>query len=141
MKKKTLYICSEFSEGMFPYAVSIIDSLNSKVSYALFVSGKNGRYNEVFDTNSGNYFFIKYPNSSFGRKIFRLFPLYAFMEILKICKKHNIKNIHFLTQDTIFIFFMGILLKKYTVYYTVHDFKNHELKYSGLIHYLTSNIA
>lgn len=140
MNKKVLYVCSEYCAGMLPYASTIANAMKGDTTYVICVSGKDGRYENVVEKNDEHIFFVENPTSKIKKKIFRVFPIRVFNLILKICKENNIDTVHFLTQDTIFILFLFRFLLKFKVYYTVHDFKFHEIKVNSLYEYIFSNV-
>jgi len=136
--EKTLLICTENTAGMLPYASAIVNSMESKSVFSLLVSDNKFQYEKLIKPKTENHYFVNAPKTKIKKILFRLFPYTLYKLIINICKSNKIDNIHFLTQDTILIPFLLIFSRNFNVFYTVHDLKEHEIKFNSLIHFLLS---
>ncbi len=134
----SLYIATESSSGMHPYASTIVNTMKGDNTYGVFVSTISGDYKKSIAKNPGHYIFIDYPKTKIGRFLHKLFPIKVLVAILQLSKRNNIKSIHFLTQETILLVFLPLLKWKFNIYNTVHDFEFHELKFRNLYHFIES---
>jgi glycosyltransferase involved in cell wall biosynthesis len=130
MKRRILYICSEVSTGLLPYAANIIRHAASSPFldvYAITVDDGKFSYRPYFDdVPAGNISFLKRPGNRFERYSDKIYPVKILREAKRICKEHDIDVIHFLTVDYTCALIVPQLKKTAVVYYTVHDFTPHE---------------
>lgn len=138
-KMKVLFICSEFYAGLLPYGSTIFNAYDVDKRYGIFVCTKECNYRNTIQ-NHENCIFIDYPSSKVKRILFRIFPFTLIKEILFLLVKKKIAITHLLTEDTPITSFVWLLKMLSNVYYTVHDFKPHEEKYSSVKDWLARTV-
>ena len=140
---KILYVCSEFYAGMMPFGAAIVNTMQESEHeiFGVFVCSPQCNYRKVvIDNNNENFIFIDTPMDKLGRGYFRLFGFSIIKAIRKICRENKIDTIHLLTEDGSLAFYLKSLGTKAKLFYTVHDFKQHESKSKNIVkkivHYL-----
>lgn len=130
--KKILFVCSEFSPGMLPFASSVINTLsasNEIEPYVLAVSHEEFSYERnLNDLPPENITHIQYPKNKFVRLFYKIYPNKLWTQIRLITKKNNITIVHLLSGDFSLMAFAGRLNKRYDFFYSVHDLFPHEKK-------------
>lgn len=123
---RILCICTETHTGMRDFALPIIKAARLKYeAYALYVDNPKRPYRmKEFDKDSRSYF-ISQPETRIGRIICRFYFYKLKKKIIRICKNNDIEDIWFITGDTFPAPFIKSLIKKYNVYYTIHDLFSH----------------
>lgn len=135
MKIKILFVASEFTSGMIPFASKIIKTLSGDCRfevYALVVNSGNNTYKNVLKgMDKAHLFQIEYPKNKIKKLIYKFYPvsiIQALKEKEKIIKPDII---HLLTGDFSFAPYMLLHKPSNKFYYTVHDLHPHELKSSS----------
>jgi glycosyltransferase involved in cell wall biosynthesis len=127
---KILYICSEATAGLTPYAVNIIRCASKSPLldvYAITVDGNGPPYRPHFDGKQAEKIsFLKISPGGWRKKADKIYPLKILQEAKRMCKAHRVDVIHLLTVDYTCALIVPQLKKIAEVYYTVHDFMPHE---------------
>lgn len=128
--KRILYICSESSPGMVPFAASIINNTmkSEKLEvYALVVS-KNINYRDYIRQNekTDNIEFINASQNLIINIISKFINYKLLYKIIVSVRKCKIDYIHLLTSDYTLSMFVPLLRKTAKVVFTVHDMIPHE---------------
>ncbi len=140
MKVKILFIASEFSSGMIPFAAKIITSLYKNEFfdiYAIIVNSGNKSYKKlVNEINKKHVIQIEYPKSKLLKLVYKFYPYHIIKEIKNVDRKIKPDIIHLLTGD--FTLAPYILTHKVDRrwYYTVHDLHPHETNSPNISHFL-----
>lgn len=129
MKKKVLFVASEFAPGMIPFAASIINCIADSNLFdvvCLCVNSKNKTY-IPYISSKANPVFVEYPKQKWEKMIYKFWPFKIIKAIRKIIKEEHPDIIHFLTGD----FSLAIFLKFFNtpqMCYTVHDVEPHKVQ-------------
>jgi glycosyltransferase involved in cell wall biosynthesis len=124
---KVLYICTESSPGMIPFASSIINTMSKSdyKIYVLYLCDKNDEY-KYYLTSKAIIYKKNIPQRKSERILFKIYPIDLLNMIELICKENCIKVIHLLTIDYILTWLLPKLVKSYKLIYTVHDLFPHD---------------
>lgn len=134
LRKKILFIASEFAPGMIPFAATIINTLARDERFdvhSVCINSMSKSYLGLIDENA-HPTFIEYPRSKVVKLIYKFWPFRVIEEINKIRKEYKPDVVHFLTGD----FTLASYVRCYhdaTMYYTVHDLHPHEVKLNTLL--------
>lgn len=143
--KRILYICSETSFGMLPFAISIIRAASKAENldvYAITVDRDRPLCKTYLkDLPEDKIFCLQRPESKFKRNIHKLFEMEILRKVKKISSGHKIDAIHLLTNDFSCATILPQLKKIAHVYFTVHDLVFHEEVYSGIRDHFISKYA
>ncbi len=138
MANKILYIATNASAGMRHFVVSILKIMFEDTAfecYAILQSEPGNDYKkDIPDSCKGRIVFMNAPRGKFQQIATLLYPKSLYTCIEKVCVKHHIDTIHFLTEDPCISTVLKSLKKKYNLYYTVHDFVTHEIQYRNVLH-------
>lgn len=135
---KILLVVTEYSGGMRPYALNIINCIKDDNLYVFVVIRNNEDKKDFKDFPSERLIFVKYPSKKILRFLFKIFPITLLLKLFFTTKSLKIKVIHFLTSEPCLGFYAPILKSFYTIIYTVHDAIPHSVKYKNIKHFLTS---
>ncbi len=142
MKKKILYICSEATTGLLPYAVNIIRCASQSPAldvYAITVDANGLSYRPYFDDRlAPKISFLNGEYSGLRKYVNKIYPEKIGREAKRICKAYDIDIIHLLTVDYTCVLLVPRLKKLAPVYYTVHDFTPHENSFKNVKERLVS---
>lgn len=140
MKKKILFIASEYASGMVPFASKIIRTLNKDSNYDVYAivvnSGKKSYNNLLNYFDSDHLLIIEYPHRKYIKFLYKFYPYSIIKAIKKMEIQLNPNIIHFLTGDFTFAIYYLINKPKDNVYYTVHDLHPHEVRFTSIINYI-----
>ncbi|MDR2916073.1 MAG: glycosyltransferase family 4 protein [Tannerella sp.] len=128
-KKKILYICSEATHGMIPFAANIIRAASESAHLEVFTITVDDHisYKPFFDENQKkNISFLQAPENKRDKYFNKIYAKIIVKKADEICKKHEIDIIHLLTGDYTCNLIISKLKKYGLVFYTVHDLKPHE---------------
>lgn len=123
---KILFVASEPSPGMIPFAATIINILSKdgRFDVRCICVNSNAFKNNIED--SANSIFVDTPSNKIYKLIGKFYPYKLINIIKKIDKEFNPDFIHFLTGDyTLAYFIRKNADKRYC--YTVHDLHAHPL--------------
>ena len=127
-----LYICSEFFAGLLPFASSVINALPAEGNCAIFVCTPQCDYRKTITWPAANCIFIDFPRHKVQQLGFRLYPRPLLKAISTLCRSHQVKLIHLLTEDTSLAMYLPWLKRKSPVLYTVHDLFPHPAIYKNV---------
>lgn len=138
MKTKILFIASEFSSGMIPFASKIITTLSCDEHFDVFaivVNSGRKSYDEFLKNFDNTHLIqINYPQSKFVKILYKLYPFPIIKEINNFVKIQQPDIVHLLTGD----FTLAPYILTHRVnnkwYYTVHDLYPHEVKSTSLFY-------
>ncbi len=142
MKKKILYICSEATTGLLPYAVNIIRCASQSPEldvYAITIDANGLSYRPYFDDRlAPKISFLNGEYSGLRKYVNKIYPEKIGREAKRICKAYGIDIIHLLTVDYTCVLLAPRLKRLAPVYYTVHDFIPHEESFKNVKERLVS---
>ena len=132
-KIKILYICTEQSPGMVPYATQIIKTIVQSSLYEVFVlyviDGKDC-YGELLPETCSRFTYT-IPQHKLSRLLYKVAPLCLINHIEKLCSTYRLNYIHLLTVDYVLAHFIDRIKRQSAhIIYTVHDVYPHELRLS-----------
>lgn len=130
-RKKILCVCTETHTGMRDFACPLIKAASVHFDVcSLFVTNPAKPCDNLHKmVNGTDSVIISQPESSILKMLNRTYSFRLKKTIDSICEEKGIEIIWLLTGDTMVAPFLGHLLKKYKVYYTVHDLFPHEAPY------------
>lgn len=134
MKKKILFVASEFASGMIPFAASVINTLSENAYfdvYCVCVNSGKKTYMPYINADAKPVF-VEYPSQKWKKIIYKFWPFSIINSIKKVRKEHEIDTIHFLTGDFTLANFIRFLNPP-EVCYTVHDMFPHEVQNFSII--------
>ena len=137
MKKKILFVASEFASGMIPFAATAINALAKDDRFevhCLCVNSGIYSYRNII-LQEANPVFLEYPKSKMMKLFYKLWPLEIIKHLSQLEKSINPDAVHFLTGDFTLALYI-CLNNKRTFYYTVHDLHPHEVVRKTLLGYL-----
>ena len=138
--RRILYIGSDASPGMVPFATSIIRAAikSKKIEvYAIVVDKDKPLYQtNLRDLPEGKIHFLQTPKNKLKKYINKFYAIDILREVKQICSVRKIDVIHLLTSDDVCATIFRQLKKNAPVYYTVHDVVPHETVYTGIRNYL-----
>lgn len=132
MKKsahKILYIATEYTGGMRPYAYTILKTMWNDNAYAIIVVKDEKIKNDFNDIDCERLKFITYPTKKINKLFFRLFPIKLVIDILRIVRNEKIDFIYTLTEELVLAWFFSFLQRNVEILHTVHDVIHHDTKY------------
>lgn len=137
MKKRILFVASEFASGMIPFAAKILMTLakDKKFNvYAIVVnSGGKSFKNILSDFPQDHLISIEYPQNKVLKLLYKFYPYPIINAVNKFKKQYNPDVIHLLTGDfTLAPYFLVSQIRNKLFYYTVHDLYPHEVKSTNL---------
>jgi glycosyltransferase involved in cell wall biosynthesis len=136
MKRKILYICSEATAGLLPYAVNVIRCAAQSPAldvYAVTVDAADLSYRPHFDGIPAHKIsFLKISSGGWKKKADKIYPAKIVREAKRMCGAYGIDAIHLLTVDYTCAFIVPRLKRMAEVYYTVHDFTPHESSFKNI---------
>lgn len=138
MKKRILFVASEFASGMIPFAAKILMTLSKDKNfdvYAIVVnSGSKSFKNILNDFDEKHLISIEYPKNRLLKLIYKLYPYSVIKAVNKYSKLYNSDAIHLLTGDfTLAPYFLVYRVRNNKqFYYTVHDLHPHEVRSTNL---------
>ena len=136
MKTKVLFIASEHSSGMIPFAAKIITVLSNDERfdvYALVVNSGNYTYKRYLShLDAKKIIQIEYPQSKIFKLIYKFYPFSILESIKKIVNDVKPEIIHLLTVDFSLAPYFLFHKTDNRFFFTVHDLHPHEVKTSGL---------
>lgn len=137
---KILYICSDTSSGMLPFATSIVKTVSKSENldvYAITFDCDKPLYQTYLkDLPEDKIHFLEAPDNKIKKFLYKLYAIHILREVKKICSIHKIDVIHLLTSNDTCAPFVRQLKKIARLYYTVHDAIPHERAYTGIRDYL-----
>ena len=129
MKKKVLFVATEFASGMIPYASTIINALADDSRFevsCLCVNSGNKSYKRHISSNV-NATFVEYPTFKTLKLLYKFYPVRVFRKMMDLIETESPDVIHFLTGDFSLALSLMISVKnKSKMFYTVHDLTPHE---------------
>ncbi len=137
MKKRILFVASEFASGMIPYAAKILLTLandNNFDVYAIILNSGRKSFKNLLDSFDENHLIsIEYPRNKMLKLIYKFYPYPVIKALNKFNKQNNPDVIHLLTGDfTLAPYFLLNKIRSRQFYYTVHDLHPHEVKSTNL---------
>ena len=128
MKKKVLFVASEFAPGMIPFAATIINTMancHELEVHCLCVNSGKCTYKGLIRATA-NPVFVEYPQSKLKKLYYKFWPVSIIKALNRL--RHEIKPdvVHFLTGDFTLANYAH-LHKSPSFYYTVHDLHPHEV--------------
>lgn len=136
MKIKILFVASEYSSGMIPFAGTIIKMLNEDEHfevYALVVNSGNNTYKRVLKGLDKTHLFqIEYPKNKIKKLIYKFYPVSIIQALKEMGRRIKPDIIHLLTGDFGFAPYLLLHKPSNKFYYTVHDLNPHKLKSNSL---------
>jgi glycosyltransferase involved in cell wall biosynthesis len=137
--KKVLFVVS--SPGMSSYATgffrAILKSVEIQTFVVIFTEFDDNRNAESIICDYGleslDISYIKIIRYDRYKLSLHILTFYNLLVIRNKAQEASIKNIHFLTQDTILASYLW-MFKKYNIYYTVHDLEEHSSHLSFVGH-------
>lgn len=137
MRIRILFVASDYSSGMIPFASTIINMLSKNDCFDVFALVVNSEHNSYVEALKGfddNHLVqISYPKSKWKKLFYKFYPVSIVKKIMELDKEIKPDIIHLLTGD--FALAPFFISHKVTDkwYYTVHDLHPHEVSYNGLI--------
>lgn len=131
-KHKILYICTEQSPGMVPYATQIIRTMaHSSLCeiYVLYVIDGRDCYRELLPESIAQFTYT-IPENKCSRLLYKIAPFDLINQIEKIGLMHSLNYIHLLTVDYVLGHFIKRIRRFAHIVYTVHDVYPHEVRLS-----------
>ena len=101
MKKKILFVASEFASGMIPFAATAINALAKDDRFevhCLCVNSGIYSYRNII-LQEANPVFLEYPKSKMMKLFYKLWPLEIIKHLSQLEKSINPDAVHFLTGD------------------------------------------
>lgn len=138
MANRVLYIATNASAGMRHFVVSILNVMFENPAmecYAIVQSEPDNDYEQDIPEKYKER--VVFMNAPLGKKekiCTLLNPTKLREEIEKVCDRHKIETIHFLTEDPCASRLLRLLKRRYKLYYTVHDLEVHEMQYRSALH-------
>jgi len=130
MATKILYICSEATHGMIPFAANLIQAASKSVYlevFAITIDDNNMSYRSFFSEDQANHIcFLQSPSNKSGRYLHKIYAKIIAKKAEEICRNHKIDIIHLITGDYTCHLIIPRLRKLATIFYTVHDLVPHE---------------
>lgn len=129
MKKKVLFVATEFASGMIPYASTIINAPAGDPRFdvsCLCVNSGNKSYRRHISSNV-NATFVEYPTFKALKLLYKFYPVRIYSKMMNLIETESPDVIHFLTGD--FSLALSLMLggkNKNKMFYTVHDLTPHE---------------
>ncbi|MEG2402742.1 MAG: glycosyltransferase [Muribaculaceae bacterium] len=137
---KILYIATEYTGGMRPYALSILKMMWNENSYAVIVIRDEYAQNDFIDFPQNKIFIINYPKGKLARILFHIFPFKIIFTIRNLISCECINIVHTLTGEFILSYYFVLLQKKVKILHTVHDAIEHEMKFKSVFAWLNNII-
>lgn len=137
MKKKILFVASEFASGMIPFAATVINALAKDDRFdvhCLCVNSGIHSYKNVI-LQEANPVLLEYPTSKMMKLFYKLWPIKIIKHLSKLQKSIDPDVVHFLTGDFTLATYIRLNNKR-IFYYTVHDLHAHEVIKKTLLDYL-----
>lgn len=133
MKNKILYVASEPTPGMIPYAATIINtaSQDSRVSVKCVCVSRNKSDYKDYIRPETDAVFLHMPENRFKRVLYKFWPFEYISAIRKLEREFEPDCIHFLTGEFSLALYL-ILIRKSNYYLTVHDLNPHETSHNNL---------
>lgn len=129
MKKKVLFVATEFASGMIPYASTIINALADDPRFevsCLCVNSGNKSYKRHINSNV-NATFLEYPAFKALKLLYKFYPVHLCRKMKNLIETESPDVIHFLTGDfSLALSLMMSCKNKNNMFYTVHDLTPHE---------------
>lgn len=132
-ESNVLYLVTEDSSGMRPYAATILKSVFNKKSWAVIVVRDKISRNSYSFLPQQNVIFVDYPKGKGYRLFWHLYPQKLVSEIKKVIKEHKIELVHALTPEISLAYVKNYLFQGVKMLYTVHDAISHDVKYESVI--------
>lgn len=129
-KSRILYVCTEQSPGMVPYATQIIRTMaHSSLCeiYVLYVIDSKDCYEELLPESIIR-FTYKIPENKFFRLLYKIAPFDLIDQIENINMLYPLNYIHLLTVDYVLSHFIKRIKQLAHIIYTVHDVYPHEVR-------------
>ena len=138
--KTILYICTEATPGMIPFATYIVKAASKSEHldvHAITVDSYNLSFQDLLkDLPQHKIHCLKTPESRFLKIRNKFYAVNILNKVKEIAKMYQIDVIHLLTVDYTCALILSQLKKTSRVYYTVHDVIPHEKAYTGIKDYL-----
>lgn len=130
MATKLLYICSEATHGMIPFAANIIQAASQSAAldvFAITVDDHRMSYRPFLrNIRPEKIYFLQSPARRSDKYLNKFYARMIAKKAKEICRDHHIDVVHFLTGDYTCHLIVPTLQKSATVFYTVHDLIPHE---------------
>lgn len=128
-----LYLVTEDSSGMRPYAATILKSVLNEKSWAVIVVRDEISRNSYSFLPQQNIIYVDYPKGKSSRFFWHFYPQKLVSEIKKVIKEHEIELVHALTPEISLAYVKKHLFPAVKMLYTVHDAISHDVKYESLL--------
>lgn len=131
--KKILYIATEDTPGMRPYASSVMKAVWDENSWAIIVlRSEKSKLDYASLPHQDKITYIYFPKNKFAKLLYHIYPISVINAIRRIVKENKIDLIHTLTGEITLSYVFASLQRKIRILHTVHDAIGHDYKFSSL---------
>ena len=138
MGRRILYICTNASAGMRHFSTCILNTMFSCPNvncFAIVMSAPDNDYQEnILEKYRSRVIFMPTPQGKFQRAKNLIFPHSLYNQIKEAAIRFHIDTIHCLTEDPYIAAIVKKLMKRFEMFYTVHDLEKHEIHYKNRLH-------
>jgi glycosyltransferase involved in cell wall biosynthesis len=126
---RVIYIATEYSGGMRPYALAVLKSVWNSNSFVFIVIKDDVMMRDFADFPADRVLFIHYPTSKIKRLLFRIYPAQLIRAVNHLMQNEQFDLIHTLTGELVLASCFTRLSKKIKILHTIHDAIHHDTKY------------
>lgn len=135
-----LFIATEYTAGMRPYANAIIHALWQPGDHVVIVTRDDSLKHDFVDLPADAIEWVDYPTRTFKKIIFRWRPTRLLDVIQQTVVEHGLQLIYCLTGELILAYHIKRLQRLSPVLYTIHDAIGHDSKFDGLTTWLKHKV-
>ncbi len=130
--KRILYIASEDTPGMRPYASSVMKAVWDENSWAIIVLRSEKSKLDYASFPQDKITYIYFPKNKFAKLLYHIYPIKIVNAIKRIVKEDKIDLIHTLTGEITLSYVFASLQRKICILHTVHDAVSHDSKFTSI---------